>query len=88
MTTNFSLTHSLKEVLMTNRRRDPLSPEARAILDNSVPVVEIHGRWYITAGTPGFNSRINNGRGFSYRSTALIAVTMFTDKKILERAGR
>lgn len=31
------------------------------------------GRWYITMGHPGFNSRANNGSGYATRKAALMA---------------
>jgi hypothetical protein len=66
----------------STRGRDPLTPEARLICSKDIPVVEIHGRWFITIGRPGFNSHMNNGRGWAYKSTALIALEMFTDGRV------
>lgn len=33
-------------------------------------VAEQGGRWFITMGHPGYNSRANNGRGYSSREMA------------------
>jgi hypothetical protein len=39
---------------------------------------DVTGRWFITAGNPGFNCSANNRRGFETKAAALKAVERFT----------
>jgi hypothetical protein len=36
------------------------------------------GRWYITLGHPGFNSRANNGPGYKNKKAAVAAFVMYS----------
>lgn len=38
------------------------------------------GRWYITMGHPGFNSRANNANGYASRKAAVAAVMHYQGK--------
>jgi hypothetical protein len=38
------------------------------------PVVEFNGRWYITVGHAGFNTKANNRQGYATRDKAIGAI--------------
>lgn len=50
------------------------------ICRQDVPVVEINGRWYITLGLPGFNSKANNSCGYDSKLQALAAIIKYSTK--------
>ncbi|MGA0852319.1 MAG: hypothetical protein ACO3QQ_03045 [Candidatus Nanopelagicaceae bacterium] len=50
------------------------------ICRQDVPVVEIDGRWFITLGHPGFNSKANNGKGYATKQKALKAIVNYSIK--------
>jgi hypothetical protein len=41
------------------------------------PVVKFAGRWYITSGNPGFNSKANNGFGYNSEAKARKSIRSF-----------
>ena len=49
------------------------------LFNSSEDVVEIQGRWFITAGRRGFNLPRNNGRGYDSQELA---------RKAMERLDR
>jgi hypothetical protein len=38
------------------------------------PVAQFNGRWFITIGHAGFNTKANNGRGYATRDKAITAI--------------
>ena len=38
------------------------------------------GRWYITMGHAGFNTKANNGNGYNFKSTALKVMKKHTGR--------
>ena len=48
-----------------------------ACLTDSV-VFELNGRWYISMGRPGFNSKANNRNGYATEKAALEATKKFS----------
>jgi hypothetical protein len=48
----------------------------KQLLRQDVPVVEIEGRWYITAGQPGFNTHANNFQGYASEDVALTIIAL------------
>jgi hypothetical protein len=48
----------------------------KQLLRQDVPVVEIEGRWYITAGQPGFNTLANNTQGYASEDVALTIIAL------------
>jgi len=45
------------------------------------PVFELGGRWYISLGRPGFNSKANNRTGYASEKAALRALERFSKKE-------
>jgi len=50
------------------------------LFSSSSDVVEIEGRWFITAGHCGFNSRANNDKGYATPEAARKAMAAIQRK--------
>lgn len=64
-------------------KSNPTNPKGFAMTLNEKlftagPVVEHEGRWFVTAGNPGFNSTRNNCGGWSNRKAAERFVKRFS----------